>query len=662
MIKFLQTPGKTKKIVLGGLLVIICGAMVITLVPGGILGDALGFGSLGQNVVAKVGDKDVNTQDIDLMARQIAQQQFGQRSIPPALLPFLRQSAAEQLLIKGAILSEADRLGLQATDAELRDELEHGVYAQTFFPNGQFIGQEAYESLITSRAQVSVPQFENSVKEQLTISNLRAAVVAPVTVTPAEVATAYKRENTKIKFDYAVLTPDDIAKQINPTEPELRAFFDSNKSLYNNSIPEKRQVRYVVIDTNKLAADAQVSQQDLQRYYNQHQDQFRVPEEVKVSHILIKTPLPGPDGKVDQKAVDAAKTKAEDVLKKLQGGANFADLAKKNSDDPGSAPQGGELGWIGRGRTVPEFEKAAFGLKPGQMSGLVQSSYGFHIIKVEDRHDAHLKSLDEVKADIEPNLKREKAAGAAQALAGTVYTQARTQSLDKAAQAHGLQVQTSGMISRSDTLPGIGPAPELTEAIFAAKANSPAEQAPTPNGYTVFQVTDVKPPATPTFEEARSKVESDFKSQRSAQLMQQKVQQLADRARAEHNLKKAAQEVGATVKTSELISAKDQVPQLGSMSGAASVAFDLSPGQVSAPISTSTGAAVIALTDKQEPSADEAAKNSDEVREALLQQKRGEAFQMFATDLRQRLQKEGKIRINKTEWERVMNNKPESGS
>jgi peptidyl-prolyl cis-trans isomerase D len=661
MIKFLQTPGKAKKIVLGSIIVIFCFAMVITLVPGGILGDSFGF-SLGQNVVAKVGDQEVNTQDIDLMARQIAQQQFGQRSIPPALLPFLRQSAAEQLLIKGAILSEADRLGLQATDAELRDELEHGVYGQTFFPNGQFIGQDAYENLITTRAQVSVPQFEQSVKEQLSMSNLRAAVVAPVTVTPAEVATAYKRDNTKIKFDYAVLTPQDIEKQIHPTEAELKAFYDNSKSLYNNSIPEKRQIRYVVIDTNKLAADTQVSQQDLQRYYSQHQDQFRVPEEVKVSHILIKTPLPGPDGKVDPKAVADAKAKAEDILKKLQGGANFADLAKKNSDDPGSAAQGGELGWIGRGRTVPEFEKAAFGLKPGQMSSLVQSSYGFHIIKVEDRHDAHLKTLEEVKAEIEPQIKREKAAGAAQTLAGTIYTQSRTQGLDKAAQAHGLQVQISGTISRTDTLPGIGSAPELTEAIFNAKANSPAEQAPTPTGYAVFQVTDIKPPATPTFEEARSKVEADFRTQQSAKMLQQKIKQLADRARAEHNLKKAALEVGATVKTSELVSSKDQVPQIGAMSGPASIAFELSPGQVSAPIDTSSGAVVIAVTDKQEPSADEAAKNSDEVREALLQQKRAEAFQVFATDLRQRLQKEGKIRINKTEWERVMNNKPQSGS
>ncbi|HLH07814.1 MAG TPA: peptidylprolyl isomerase, partial [Terriglobales bacterium] len=417
MIKFLQTPGKTKKIVLGGLLVIICGAMVVTLIPGGILGDALGFGTLGQDVVARIGDQDVTTQDINQMARQIAQQQFGGRSVPPMLMGFLRQNAAEQLLIKGAILSEAERLGLQATDAELRDELEHGVYSQTFFPNGQFIGQEAYENLITSRAQISVAQFEQSVKEQLTISNLRAAVVAPVSVTPAEVEAAYKKDNTKIKFDYAVLTPEDIEKQIHPTDAELKSFYDSNKNLYTNSIPEKRQIRYVVVDTNKLADNIQVSEQDLQRYYNQHQDEYRVPEEVKVSHILIKTPLPGPDGKVDQKGVTDAKAKAEDILKKLQAGANFADMAKKYSEDPGSASQGGELGWIGRGRTVPEFEKAAFSLKPGQMSGLVQSSYGFHIIKVEDRHDAHLKTLDEVKAQIEPLIKREKAAGAAQALA-----------------------------------------------------------------------------------------------------------------------------------------------------------------------------------------------------------------------------------------------------
>lgn len=662
MIRFLQTPGKAKKIILGSIIVIFCFAMVITLVPGGILGDSLGFGSLGENTIAKVGDQDVTAQDVDIMARQIAQQQFRQRSVPPALMPFLRQSAAEQLLLKGALLTEANRMGLSASDAELREELEHGAYSQTFFPNGQFIGQDQYENLITSQAQMSVAQFEQGVKDDLSISNLRAAIVAPVSVTPSEVEAAYKKQNTKIKFDYAVLTPEDIQKQIHPTDAELKSFYDSNKNLYTNSIPEKRQVRYIVIDLNQLASQMQVSQQDLQRYYSQHQDEFRVPEEVKVSHILIKTPLPGPDGKVDSKAVADAKAKAEGILKQLQNGANFADLAKKDSDDPGSASQGGELGWIGRGRTVPEFEKAAFSLKPGQLSGLVQSSYGFHIIKVEDRHEPHLKSLDEVKAEIEPIVKRQKAASEAQNLASTVYTQARTQGLDKAAQARNLQLQTSGMISHSDTLPGIGQAPELMSSIFDAKANSPAEQIATPNGYVVYQVTEIKPAATPTFEEAKSKVESDFKTQRASELLQQKMQQLADRAKAEHNLKKAAQEVGATVKTSELVTENDQVPQIGAMSGPASVAFDLSTGQVSSPIRTASGGVVISLVDKQEPSADEATKNSSEVRETLLQQKRNEAFQMFAADLRQRLQKEGKIRVNKTQWERLMSTKPEPGA
>ena len=146
-----------------------------------------------------------------------------------------------------------------------------------------------------------------------------------------------------------------------------------------------------------MLSQTQVTQPELQSYYEQHRDQYRVPEQVNVRHILIKTPLPGPDGKVDQKAVDAARAKAEDVLKQVKAGGNFAELAKKYSEDPGSAKNGGSLGWIGKGRTVPEFEKAAFSLPKGGTSDLVQSSYGFHIIHVDDKHDAHVKSLDEVK-------------------------------------------------------------------------------------------------------------------------------------------------------------------------------------------------------------------------------------------------------------------------
>ena len=152
-----------------------------------------------------------------------------------------------------------------------------------------------------------------------------------------------KKQDTKVKFAYAVLTLDDIKKQINPTDAELKSFYDQNKQQYVNSIPEKVKARYILIDTAKLGEKIPVTQAQVQQYYNQHQDEFRIPETVTVRHILIKTPTPGADGKVDQKGVDAARAKADDILKQLKCGTSFADLAKKNSDDPGSAQNGGLL-------------------------------------------------------------------------------------------------------------------------------------------------------------------------------------------------------------------------------------------------------------------------------------------------------------------------------
>ena len=139
-----------------------------------------------------------------------------------------------------------------------------------------------------------------------------------------------------------------------------------------------------------------------------------------VRHILIKTPAPDANGKVDQKAVDAARAKADDIEKQLKAGANFADLAKKDSDDPGSAKDGGLLPPLTRGRTVPEFEQAAFSTPVGQTTGVIRTSYGFHIIHVEAKQQARLKPLDEVKAEIEPMLKQQKAAAQAQSVANTM--------------------------------------------------------------------------------------------------------------------------------------------------------------------------------------------------------------------------------------------------
>jgi len=649
MIRFLQTPGPVKKVILGGLLTIICVFMVITLVPGFGSSNFFGTGAPQRGVIATVAGDDITTLEVQKEAKQMVARQFPKGGAQASmLLPFFASQAAENLIQRDAIIAEARRLGLRATDDDVRDELQHGHYSEIFFPNGNFIGQAAYEERI-QQADLTVPAFEQSVKNDILLEKVRSLVVGGASVTDAEVRDKFEKDNSKVKFDYAVLRKDDILKGIRPTDTELKAYYDQHKASYANSIPEKRKVSYVLIDLAKLQNDITISPQELQSYYDQHRDEYRVAEQVNVRHILIKTPLPGPDGKVDQKGVEEARKKAEDVLKQVKSGGNFADLAKKYSEDTASAKDGGSLGWIQRGRTVPEFEKVAFSLPKGGTSDLVQSSYGFHIIRVEDKQDAHVKPLDEVKGQIEPLLKQQKATQQADAEATKVLNQARTLGLDKAASNNNLQVVNTDFVSRTDSLPGVGNSPQFMDALFNEPEKAPPDEVQLQQGYAIFNLQAIKPPATPTFEDIRTRVENEFKQERASTLLSQKTQELSDRAKASHDLKKAAKEVGAAMKTSDFVAPDGQVPDLGSMTGPAAVAFTLKPGEISGPIDTNTDGAVLSVLQKQEPTEQDFAAKKDQIRDSLLQEKQQELFGMFVSNVREQMEKSGKIKINQQE-------------
>jgi peptidyl-prolyl cis-trans isomerase D len=645
MIRILQSAGPTLKIVLGALLVIICASMVITLIPGG-FGTSLGIGGPGRGILATIGDEQVTVQEVQHEARLMFRQQFprgGEQAA--ALMPIFNGQAAQQLISQKVLVAEAQRLGLRVTDAELSDELQHGPLSSMLFPDGKFIGQAEYENF-AERADLTIPQFENLEKEYILIRKLRALVSGAAFVSDAEVRAEFDRRNTKVKFEYAVLSQADILKGLHPTEQELKAFYERNKANYTS--PEKRQIKYAIVH-NVKPEDVSVTPQELQAYYDEHRDEYRQSEQVKVSHILIKTPLPGPDGKVDEKAVEEARKKAEDVLKQVKAGGDFAKLAEKYSEDPGSAKNGGELGWIGRGRTVPEFEKVAFSLAKGQTSDLVKSSYGFHIIRVDDRQQAHVKLFAEVKDEIEGKVREQKANVASEGAANALANQARTDGLDKAAQAKGLQVVTTSFFSRAESLPGIGAPPELMDSIFGMAEKSPAEITQVPQGYVIFELLGIKAPGTLTFEEARATVETQFKSERASLLLQQKTQELSDRAKAEHDLKRAAKELGASMKTSELVLPDGQVPDVGSMSGAASSIFSLKPGEISGPINTGANGVVAQLLEKQLPTDQDYAAKKDQIRQTLLDAKQNEIFQMFASNVRKQMEKSRKLRINPDE-------------
>ena len=650
MIRFLQTPGPIKKIVLGGLLTIICVFMVITLIPGFGNSNFLGMGAPNPGVLATVSGEEIATTSVQRQARQMVEQQYPRGGAQARMLmPFFAERAAQNLINEKILLLEAGRLGLRATDEDLREYMRQGQLGEMVFPGGTFIGQQEYEDFV-SRIGYTVPQFEQLVKDEILVKKISSLVTAGASVTDAEVKQQFEKQNTKVKFDYAVFKKDDILKAIHPADAELKAYYDRNKKTYVNSIPEKRQLKYVVIDNGRLAAQTQVSEAELENYYDQHRDEYRVPEQVNVRQIVIKKPLPGPDGKADQKQLDVARTKAEDVLKQLKAGGNFAELAKKYSEDPDTAKKGGSVGLV-RPDVFPDagVKKAVTTTPKGSTSELIDASYAFVIVHVEDKQAAYVKNLNDVKAQIEPIIKQEKAAQAAQHEADQLLSEARSTSLEKAAAGKGLQVITTDFVTSKDQLPGIGSDQQFMTAAFGQTANAPPDEVALHQGYTIYQVTAVKPSATPTFEEARSRVEQEFKNERAAQLLTQKTQELADRTKAGHDVKKAAKELGAEYKTSDFVLPDGQVPDIGSMSGPAAVAFTLKPGEISGPIDTGASGAVLTVVDRQAPSDQDFGAKRDQVRETLLEQKRSELFNLFLANLRETMEKSGKVKINQKE-------------
>ena len=653
MIRFLQSGNRATKYLLAVLMTIIALSMVAYLIPGFMSGDTVNR----SGVIARVGGQEISTQDLQRYTDKLIQQSARRgQPIPEGMRGFFMQQALPQLVSRAAIRYEGERMGLSVSDEEIRQFLRTGEYGQLFFPKGEWVGQDKYQTIVTSEFEVSVDDFERDIQLQLLATKLFAAVSAGASVAPSDVEQAYKEQNTKVKFDYAIINMDDVQKQIKPTDAELKSWYDTNKARYQNSIPEKRQVSYFIIPQQQVEAKVTVTPAEIQDYYRSHQNDFRTEDRVRVRHILVKTPTPGPDGKVDQKAVDEARAKAEGVLKQVKAGGDFAELAKKYSDDPGSKDQGGELGWQGRDSGfVAPFKQAMFSLNKGQISDLVQSEFGFHIIQVEDKETAGLKPLNQVKDQIESNRKEQKLADALDQLANQAQVKAAKESIDKAAADYGVTVIKTNPIAPGDSLPGIGAGPassELMNGIFQVKENSQAQGTRTPQGVVVFKVDKVIPRSSPTFEAIKERVTNDFKSERASVLVSQKTTELSDRARTEHDLRKAAKEAGATFKSSDLVGRTSQVPEIGSMgSGTANSIFKLKPGEISNALNIGRNGAVVALTDRQEPSTtgDEFAKAKDNLYEQLMQEKRQEAIGLFVSNLQDRLEKEGKLKVNKNE-------------
>jgi peptidyl-prolyl cis-trans isomerase D len=648
MIRLLQQDNRLMKIIFAVIIGLAAITMVITLVPG-IFDNASATDSTTYATVREPGfigrvfgeTTPIKTTEVN----QIAARQLQQQHLPEQLMPYLLPRAG-QILVQRAILKhEADRMNLQVSDEDLRRELQTGPFAQYLFPNGQYIGDDAYINFVQSAFgnQLSRAEFESQVKSDMELNRLQALITGGVSVSDSAVREAYKTDGTKVKFDYVVISSDDVRKGINPSDADLLAFFKSNAARYASAMPETRKIQYAAFDASNLpGGKPQVSDADVLAYYNAHKDQYELKEQVKTRHILIAVPA-GADAKTDA----AAKAKAEDLLKQIKAGGNFADLASKNSDDPGSKVQGGELPMYPTSGLDPAYAKAAMALSPGQTSDLVKSQFGYHIIQTEQKEPAHTKPVADVKAEIVPVLEQQRAGAAEQTFASTLAADAKKNGLEKAAAAKGLHVVTTDYVAKGGVIPGVADGSAmLTQAFAEVKGADPASVS-TGDGFAVFQVTDVKPAHAPDFAEYKAHVLEDYREQQVPQLLNAQLTKLEDRAKVLNDLKKAAAEMNLPLKTSDLVGKDGQVPDLGAMNGQGAVAFSLAKGAISGPINTGRSGIVLSVVDKQEPTAEDIAKNFSATREGLLNQQREEIFRVYIGELTQKYEKGGAVKYSK---------------
>jgi peptidyl-prolyl cis-trans isomerase D len=592
------------------------------------------------DVVATVDNQSITVTDIRAQLGRI--ERTG--AIPAALEPLYAQQVLNELVFQKELALEARQLGITVTDRERADRIRQLV--PTAFAGGTFVGNDQYAAQVEASSGMGIAEFEDVVGQGLLEEKFRELVTDGMTVSPAEVEQEFRRRNEKVKISYVVVKPDDLQSKIEASDADLSAYFEKNKSRYN--VPERRVVQYAFLDLEQLRLHANIPQDQIRAYYNEHIDRYKQPDRAHVAHILLKTV-----GKTDAEAEEIRK-KAEDVLKKAKSGANFGDLAKEYSEDT-SKDRGGDLDWIVRGQTVPEFEHAAFSLPIGSVSDLVKTQYGFHIVKVIDRQAARTQPLDEVFPQILGTLQEDQAQRAAEDISGQISAEIRRSgrvSIDDLAKKFNLKMGQTPPLEANQPIPEVGNSPELAETVFRLRPGDDSSPIHTDKGYVVISVKEDQPAHPATLAEVRDRVLADYRHEKATDLAKSRAEELAKRAKSGEDLAKAAKALGLEVKTSDLFSRTGSVSDLG---GAAQLgpAFTLSVGQTTDAVSLGVNWAVYRVLDRQEANPADLAQQQQDIQQQVLNARRTMAFEAFRTALDKRIRQEGKLKLNSENLRRI---------
>ncbi len=586
------------------------------------------------DVVARVGDQNISNADVHDKLDEIRKQ----NNIPKQLESLYARQILNQLIFQKEIEYEAKRLGITVSEKERADRIR--MYVPNAFNGDTFVGMDSYSNEVRQRFQLTVPVFEELVRSGLVEEKFRKLVTDGISVGQAEIQDEFRFQNDKVKLEYVSIKPDDLLPKLNADSDEIQSYYANHKATFQ--IPEKRVARYALLDLAQLRQSTIVSDDDLRVIYQQNIQQYQVPNRFHAQHILFLT-----TGKTDAE-VEEIKKKAEDVLAQAKKkGANFEELAKKYSEDPGSKAKGGDLDWLVQGQTVPEFEKAAFSLNKGEISGLIHTQYGFHIIKLIDKEAAHTKSFEEVKDTIRIPILRDKVDAEAGNIADKMSAEIRQSNkttLDGLAQEYHLNVAVTRPVAANEPLLELGNSQEVKNELFRLRQGDLSLPIRTDRGYVVISLQQVLPTHQGTLDEVRDKVVAELKQQKATQLAQSKAAELARRVKGGEKFDTVAKALGLDPKTSEPFAQSGSVTGLGSGKQLAA-AFSLKTGEVGAPLTLGDSWVVYQVVEKDDANPADLEKQKKTITDTLLQTKRNLAFEAFHAALEEKMKKDGTLKL-----------------
>ena len=638
MFNLFRSRDKLVRYLLGAMLLVVAASMVTYLIP-----------NTGYTNTTDGSDPilaDVGTLKVTLAETQAAVDRMVKSGrIPPDSLEVYLPQFVDQMIQERAIASAFEQMGIRVTDEEVLIGLM-SVYPQ-FFQNGKLTSKDQLEQQLAAQGLTLQDGIEG-MRQALILRKVQNITSTGVVVTPQELEQALAQAHEKSQIAYIAFPPAKFRDQVKPTAEELRQSFEQDRARY--MVPEKRSFQVLVADQAKVEASLVVSDAQLRQAYSGSMDNFRMPERVKVRHILLMT-----QGKSDAEKKQAL-TKAQDLLKQLRGGADFADLAKKNSQDPGSAQNGGDLGFIVRGQTVPEFEKVAFTAKPKEISDVVTTQYGYHILQVMEKEPARVKPFEEVKTALAEELKKQEVNDKTQSLADQARAELEKSpgSAAEIAKKFNLELVSVNKAGSGEAIPGLGASPEIDSTLAGMKPKDVSQVLSLPaNRLVIVVLNEVIPQRKADFADVEAQVRDRLVLQKAQQLAADAAKSAADKVRAGEDIDKVAKSLKLEATKSAEFGHVDSVEGLGPATYV-SDAFKQPVGSVIGPVMIQDRNVVYKILDRQAADPKNFAQERESILVSLKQQKARIQYDLLLDSIVSKLRADKKLKIHPDAMQRLV--------